>query len=129
MSQSSQELITEIELAERLGVSTRQVRNYLKNDSLPHIGDGRGRRFEWLKVLEWYLLYRVAISGTGGNQRDVLAEKLAEIRNSAASRAEALAADTHRRILQRETAGLKLQMEELRRVRGVGSRRLRPRGR
>jgi hypothetical protein len=114
---SEEGLITEQQVAQRLGVSSRQVRKYLKNWCLPHIGEGRARHFEWLVVLEWYLVYRVNISGTGGSQKDVLAQKLAEIRNEAGRKARVEFADSYRGLRERDTARLRLQIEQLQRKR------------
>ena len=59
------------DVAALLGVSVRMVRNYSKDKGLPCIGDGRGKRFVWLKVLEWYVAYRLDLAvqkgGNGGN--------------------------------------------------------------
>jgi hypothetical protein len=46
-----------------------------------------------------------------------LAEKLSGIRNAAAQKARAEATDRHQKLLERETAHLRLQIEELRRKR------------
>lgn len=55
-------------VAELLGVTTRQLRNYVKDKGLPCGGDQRGRIFEWGKVREWYVSYRVSIAGNGGSR-------------------------------------------------------------
>ena len=81
------ELVTEKSVAALLGVSRRMIRKYLILHGLRCVGTGRSRRFVWLDVLEWYLLYRVEIVGNGGNQRETLAEKLRQIRNQAAASA------------------------------------------
>lgn len=51
-----------------LGVSERMVRNYVKDKALPCKEDGRGRRFCWPDVLEWYVAYRAEMTGSDGSQ-------------------------------------------------------------
>lgn len=55
------------DVAELLGVSERMVRNYIKDNDLPCRGDGRGRRFAWPEVREWYVQYRISLSGSRGS--------------------------------------------------------------
>ncbi|ADV83863.1 hypothetical protein AciPR4_3105 [Terriglobus saanensis SP1PR4] len=50
-----------------LGKSERMIRNYIKDNGLPFVGDGRERRFIWAKVLEWYVAYRINLDGNRGN--------------------------------------------------------------
>lgn len=55
------------DVASLLGVSERMVRNYIKDNNLPCVGDGRGRRFVWADVREWYVQYRIQLSGSRGS--------------------------------------------------------------
>ena len=55
------------DVAALLGVSDRQVRNYVKDKGLPCKDDIRGRRFSWPAVLEWYILFRLEKVGSRGN--------------------------------------------------------------
>lgn len=55
------------DVAELLGVSARMVRNYIKDNDLPCSGDGRGRRFSWPAVREWYVQYRIELAGSRGS--------------------------------------------------------------
>jgi phage terminase Nu1 subunit (DNA packaging protein) len=55
------------DIASLLGVSDRQVRNYVKDKGLPCKDDPRGRRFSWPDVLEWYIIFRLEKSGSRGN--------------------------------------------------------------
>ncbi len=50
-----------------LGVSARQVNNYLNLKGLPSQGEGRRRVFVWREVLEWYVAYRTEMELGGGN--------------------------------------------------------------
>ena len=77
------EALTESAVAALLGVSDRMVRNYCTRNGLPHIGNGREKRFDWGRVLEWYLLYRVDVAVNGGRQRSCLRFKVRKIRNEA----------------------------------------------
>ena len=43
------------------------VRNYIKDNGLPCTGDGRGRRFVWADVREWFVKYRIELAGSRGN--------------------------------------------------------------
>lgn len=56
------------DVASLLGVSERMIRNYMKDNDLPCIGDGRGRRFVWAEVREWYVRYRIEKDGNRGNE-------------------------------------------------------------
>ena len=54
-----------------LGVSTRQLNNYINLRDLPSTGSGRRRTFVWREVLEWYVRYRTALElgdGTDGSE-------------------------------------------------------------
>lgn len=55
------------DIASLLGVSERMVRNYIKDNKLPCNGDGRGRRFAWPQVREWYVQYRIELAGSRGS--------------------------------------------------------------
>lgn len=72
-------------VALHLGVSTRMVRNYLRLHELPCVGNGRERKFEWLKVLEWYVGYRVNVGFKGGRQKSTLHGSLRNLRDEAVS--------------------------------------------
>lgn len=61
------ELLETEDIASLLGVSERMVRNYINDNELPCKGDGRGRRFVWAEVREWYVAYRISIGGSRGN--------------------------------------------------------------
>jgi phage terminase Nu1 subunit (DNA packaging protein) len=54
------------DVAQLLCVSPRMIRNYIKENDLPCRGDGRGRRFAWPDVLEWFVSYRLGIAGSRG---------------------------------------------------------------
>jgi phage terminase Nu1 subunit (DNA packaging protein) len=54
-------------IAELLGVSTRQLRNYYTDKGLPTHGDGRERTFVWREVLDWYVGYRKSTDRYAGN--------------------------------------------------------------
>lgn len=54
------------DVAALLGVTDRQVRNYVKDKALPCRDDGRRRLFSWPDVLEWYILFRLEKSGSRG---------------------------------------------------------------
>jgi phage terminase Nu1 subunit (DNA packaging protein) len=55
-------------VADLLGVSPRQVRNWAKDKGLPYKDDPRGRRFIWRDTLEWYIVYRTEKDGSRGSQ-------------------------------------------------------------
>jgi phage terminase Nu1 subunit (DNA packaging protein) len=55
------------DVASLLGVSDRQVRNYVKHKGLPCDETIQPRRFSWPDVLEWYILFRLEKSGSRGN--------------------------------------------------------------
>ena len=50
-----------------LGVSTRQVSNYIKQKGLPSHGMGRDRTFVGSEVMEWYVEYKVSTDKYLGN--------------------------------------------------------------
>lgn len=50
-----------------LGVSTRQLNNYINLKELPSHGEGRRRTFVWMEVLEWYVGYRSSMEMGDGN--------------------------------------------------------------
>jgi excisionase family DNA binding protein len=66
------------DIASLLGVSERMVRNYIKDNDLPCVGDGRGRRFVWADVREWYVSYRIEKDGSRGNEACQIPEDDAE---------------------------------------------------
>jgi len=56
-----------------LGVSTRQLNNYINLKGLPSNGSGRQRTFVWGDVLEWFIGYRLSLEtgdGNGGSDDD-----------------------------------------------------------
>ena len=55
-------------VADLLGVTARQVRNWVKDKGLPSKDDPRGRRFKWRETLEWYIVYRTEKDGSRGSQ-------------------------------------------------------------
>jgi phage terminase Nu1 subunit (DNA packaging protein) len=58
-----------IDVAELLGVTDRQVRNWIKDKGLPAKGDPRGRTLVWSETLAWYVAYRIAETGGSGGSR------------------------------------------------------------
>lgn len=54
------------DVAAMLMVSDRTIRNWLKDKDMPSISDERGRRFDWSKVLPWYVKMRAE---EGGSER------------------------------------------------------------
>jgi len=54
-------------VADLLGVSTRQLNNYIHHKGLPSSGSGRSRSFVWCDVLEWFVGYRIALEHGDGN--------------------------------------------------------------
>lgn len=57
------------EVAALLGVTDRQVRNWIKDKGLPAKSDSRGFSLKWPDALEWYVGYRSAqTAGNGGNR-------------------------------------------------------------
>jgi phage terminase Nu1 subunit (DNA packaging protein) len=50
-----------------LGVSTRQLNNYINMKELPSQGSGRRRTFVWAEVREWYVQYRIDLDAGDGN--------------------------------------------------------------
>ena len=62
--------LTVPDVAELLGVTDRQVRNWIKDKGLPAKSDPRGFTLDWPSTLEWYVGYRSAQNGgNGGNRR------------------------------------------------------------
>jgi phage terminase Nu1 subunit (DNA packaging protein) len=55
-------------VADLLGVTPRQVGNWVKEKGLPYKDDPRGRRFNWKSTLEWYIVYRAKKDGSRGSQ-------------------------------------------------------------
>jgi phage terminase Nu1 subunit (DNA packaging protein) len=58
-------------VAELLGVSVRQINNYINLKGLPSQGEGRRRTFVWSEVLDWYVGYRMEMElgdGSGGSE-------------------------------------------------------------
>lgn len=54
------------DVAALLGVSDRQVRNYVKHKGLPAEESAHGYKFIWSDVLEWYVLFRLEKTGNRG---------------------------------------------------------------
>jgi excisionase family DNA binding protein len=123
--------ILEESVATLLGVSRRMVRNYVARNGLPCVGVGRSRRFVWLEVLEWYLVYRVEIAQRGGKQSGVLKETIRKLRKRTASATAAAisarqASVERRRVRKVETQQpVKLARSALRRPRRPRSLRRR----
>lgn len=63
--------LTVEEVADRLGVTARTVRNWINDgvngEKLPAVADGRGRKLAWPAALEFYVRMRIAKDGNGGN--------------------------------------------------------------
>jgi phage terminase Nu1 subunit (DNA packaging protein) len=60
------------DVAELLGVTDRQVRNWIKDKGLPAKSDPRGRTLDWPSALQWFVAYRIAENGgNGGNRKPV----------------------------------------------------------
>jgi phage terminase Nu1 subunit (DNA packaging protein) len=58
------------DVAELLGVTDRQVRNWIKDKGLPARDDPRGRMLDWPTTLKWYVAFQIASTGgNGGNRR------------------------------------------------------------
>jgi hypothetical protein len=58
------------DVAELLGVTPRQVRNWIVDKGLPAKNDPRGRMLDWPITLQWFVAYRIAENGgNGGNRR------------------------------------------------------------
>lgn len=60
-------------VADLLGVSTRQLNNYINCKGLPSQGSGRSRTYVWREVLEWFVDYRSQMEmggGSGGSEGD-----------------------------------------------------------
>lgn len=68
MPPSNFEALDTESVADLLGVTARQVRNWVKDKGLPSKDDPRGRRFIWRDTLEWYIVYRTEKDGSRGNQ-------------------------------------------------------------
>lgn len=64
--------LTVEEVAERLSVTARTVRNWINDgvngEKLPAVTDGRGRRLDWPSALEFYVRMRIVRDGNGGKQ-------------------------------------------------------------
>lgn len=56
------------DVAELLGVTDKTVRNWMNSGGLPFSDTGRGRVLNWHESLKWYVNYRIAESGNGGNE-------------------------------------------------------------
>jgi phage terminase Nu1 subunit (DNA packaging protein) len=57
------------DVAELLGVTPRQVRNWITDKGLPAKNDPRGRLLDWPTTLQWFVDYRIAEnSGNGGSR-------------------------------------------------------------
>ena len=62
--------LTVADVAELLGVTDRQVRNWIKDKGLPASNDPRGRTLDWPLTLKWYVAFRIEENrGNGGNRR------------------------------------------------------------
>ena len=61
------EMLTVVETAERLFVTERTVRNWLKGNGLQSSDSARGRLLDWRMTLAWYVLFRREELGSGGN--------------------------------------------------------------
>lgn len=60
-------------VADLLGVTTRQLSNYIKTRDLPSHGEGRQRTFIWKEVLAWWYDYKRSLdkyAGSPGSQSD-----------------------------------------------------------
>ena len=58
------------DVAELLGVTDRQVRNWIKDKGLPARSDPRGRLLDWPTTLQWYVAFQIDEKrGNGGNRR------------------------------------------------------------
>ena len=58
------------DVAELLGVTDRQVRNWIKDKGLPAKSDPRGRLLDWPTTLQWYVAFQMDEKrGNGGNRR------------------------------------------------------------
>lgn len=68
MPQGNFEALDTESVADLLGVTARQVRNWVKDKGLPSKYDPRGRRFIWRDTLEWYIVYRTEKDGSRGSQ-------------------------------------------------------------
>ncbi len=59
-----------LEVAELLGVTRRQVYNWIKDKGLPAKSDPRGQTLDWPSTLKWYVAFQAAEKhGNGGNRR------------------------------------------------------------
>lgn len=61
--------LTVADIAELLGVTARQVRNWILEKGLPARDGNRGRILNWPETLTWFVAYRIAESGNSGNGR------------------------------------------------------------
>ena len=58
------------DVAELLGVTPRQVRNWIIDKGLPAKHDPRGRLLDWPTTLQWYVAFQMDEKrGNGGNRR------------------------------------------------------------
>lgn len=57
------------DVAELLGVTDRQVRNWIKDKGLPSKSDPRGALLDWPTSLRWYVAYQNDKSGGNGGSR------------------------------------------------------------
>lgn len=73
MAAQNYEALDTESVADLLGVSARQVRNWAKDKGLPSKDDPRGRRFIWRDTLEWYISYRAEKDGSRGSQQSASA--------------------------------------------------------
>jgi phage terminase Nu1 subunit (DNA packaging protein) len=60
------------DVAELLGVTDRQVRNWIKDKGLQSKSDPRGLMLDWPTTLRWYVAYQADKNlGNGGNRRPI----------------------------------------------------------
>jgi phage terminase Nu1 subunit (DNA packaging protein) len=59
--------LTVADIAELLGVTPRQVRNWIAEKGLPAKDGNRGRILNWPETLTWFVAYRISEGGNGGN--------------------------------------------------------------
>ena len=68
------------DIAELLGVTDRQVRNWIRDKGLPAKSDPRGYTLDWHVTLRWFVTYRMSeTSGTRGNRRTPTGSDLPEV--------------------------------------------------
>ena len=56
------------QFASLLGVDDSTVRIWIRNNNLPATKSGRGNVIEWRSGHNWWLAYREAVNGNGGNR-------------------------------------------------------------